>query len=73
MEALDIQNEINRVIYKLCSAHGNMYAVIKAVLREQGGPDIGGVRKPLANLKEGDMEIVKECVLMIEAAIKKYC
>lgn len=71
--ALDIQNEINRVIYKLCSAHGNMYAVIKAVLREQGGPDIGGVRKPLANLKEGDMEIVKECVLMIEAAIKKYC
>ena len=50
-----------------------MYAVIKAVLREQGGPDIGGVRKPLANLKEGDMEIVKECVFMIKAAIKKYC
>lgn len=71
--ALDIQNEINRIIYKLCSAHGNMYAVIKGVLCGQGGPDIGGVRRPLANLTEGDMEIVRESVLMIEAAVKKYC
>lgn len=71
--ALDIQNEINLIISKLCSAHGNMYAVIKEVLLRQGGPDIGGVRKPLANLKEGDMEIVRKCVLIIETAIKKYC
>lgn len=71
--ALDIQNTINAIICKLCSAHGNMYAVIKEVIRRQGGPDIGGVRKPLANLIENDLAIAKECVHIIQAAVKKYC
>lgn len=71
--ALDIQNEINFIIYKLCSAHGNMYAVIKEVIRRQGGPDIGGVRKPLADLIENDLAIAEDCVHSIRAAIEKYC
>ena len=29
-EAMEIQYAVNAVIYKMCSAHGNMYAVIKA-------------------------------------------
>ena len=72
-EARVIQNDICRIIYKLCSGHGNMYAVIKEVIRIQGGPDIGGVKAPLANLIESDKEVCKEAADMIAEAINKYC
>lgn len=72
-EARVIQNEACRIIYKLCSTHGNMYATIKEVIRLQGGPDIGGVKAPLADLVEADKVICKEAADMIMAAIKNYC
>ncbi len=72
-KARDMQNEACRIIYKMCSAHGNMYAVIKEILRRSGGPDCGSVRAPLAELIEGDYAIVDECVAMIHAALAKYC
>ena len=71
--ALEIQNECCRIIYKMCSTHGNMYAVIKAILRKQGAPDCGSVRAPLAELVEADMAIVDECAAMIQTAVAKYC
>ena len=71
--AREIQNEVCRIIYKLCSARGNMYAVIKGVLRRQGGPDCGGVRLPLASLAPDDEAVVEESAAMIAAAIQKYC
>ena len=72
-KAREIQNECCRIIYKLCSAKGNMYAVIKAVLVKQGGPDCGGVRLPLASLAPEDEAVVEESASMIKAAIAKYC
>ncbi len=72
-EARRIQNDICRIIYKLCEPHGNMYAVIKEVIRMQGGPDIGSVRAPLAELIEADKAICKEASDMIDEAYKKYC
>ena len=72
-KAQDMQNEACRIIYKMCSAHGNMYAVIKEILRRTGGPDCGSVRAPLAELIDSDYPIVDQCVAMINAAIKKYC
>ena len=72
-EARVIQNDICRIIYKLCSAKGNMYGVIKEVIRIQGGPDIGSVRAPLAELVESDYAVCKEAADMITEAIKKYC
>jgi len=71
--ALDIQNDCCRIIYKLCSGHGNMYAMIKEALRKMGCPDCGSVRAPLAELVESDYAIVDECVAMITAALAKYC
>ena len=71
--ALEIQNDCCRIIYKLCSGHGNMYAMIKEVLRKMGCPDCGSVRAPLAELVESDYPIADECVAMIQAAIAKYC
>ena len=72
-EAQPIQNECCRIIYKMCSGRGNMYAVIKQVIRLQGGPDCGSVRAPLAPLTEADLAVAKEAADMIAAAIAKYC
>ena len=69
----EVQNECCRIIYKMCSAKGNMYAVIKAILRRQGGPDCGGVRLPLAPMVDSDEAIADECAAMIANAIAKYC
>lgn len=71
--AREVQNEICRIIYKMCSTHGNMYATIKEIIRLQGGPDVGGVRAPLAQLTEADKEIAGKCAEQIANAIKLYC
>lgn len=72
-KAREIQNEICRIIYKMCSAHGNLYATMKEIIRLQGGPDVGSVRAPLAELIESDYTIARECAEQIAQAIKKYC
>ena len=71
--ARQIQNDCCRIIYKMCSAHGNMYAVIKEILRINGGPDCGSVRAPLAEMVENDYNIAQGTAQMIRAAIQKYC
>lgn len=72
-EAREIQNAACRIIYKMCSTHGNMYAAIKEIIRLQGGPDAGGVKAPLADLTEADRTICKETADMIAETIQKYC
>lgn len=71
-EARKIQDACCHVIYRMCSTKGNMYAVIKGILRENGGPDIGGVRAPLYELQEEDLSIVRECAAEIRRLIEKY-
>ena len=71
-EAREIQDDCLQIIKNLCSCKGNMYAVIKAVLRKMGAPDCGGVRAPLFNLVPEDEEQVDKCVEMIKAAYAKY-
>ena len=72
-KALEIQNDCCRIIYKMCSGHGNMYGMIKEILRIMGGPDCGSVRAPLAELIESDLVIAKDCAAMIREAVAKYC
>ena len=72
-KALEIQNDCCRIIYKMCSGHGNMYGMIKEILRINGGPDCGSVRAPLAELIESDLPIAQEAAEMIRTAIAKYC
>lgn len=71
--ARSIQDECCHIIYKMCSCQGNMYAVIKGILRENGAPDIGGVREPLYNLLPEDMPTVRDCAKQIRECIEKYC
>jgi len=71
-EARQIQNEICRIIYAMCAAHGNLYAVMKAILKKWG-VEAGGVRKPLPGLAESDRAVVDACAEQIQAAVAKYC
>ncbi len=71
-KACALQHDINNIIYKLCSGKGNMYALIKAVLKKRVGLDFGGVRPPLAEVTDADAPIVDEAKAMIERAIEKY-
>ncbi len=71
-KAREIQYAANEIIYKMCSAHGNMYGVIKAILKINEGLELGGVRKPLASLVKEDEPIVAEAARMIQAAKEKF-
>lgn len=70
--ANEIQYDVNDIIEKLTSGHGNMYAMIKEVLRINEGLDIGSVRKPLVALTDADKEIAKVAAKMIADAKKKF-
>ena len=70
--ARQIQNEIDHIIYKMCSAHGNLYAVQKAILAKDGVP-CGSVRKPMPALIDSDAAVVDEAHAMIAAAVAKFC
>lgn len=69
--AREIQNECCRIIYALCE-HGNLYAIIKGVLKVRG-VEVGNTRKPMPGLTAEDQPLVEKCVGMIDAAIAKYC
>lgn len=71
-KACALQHDINNIIYTLCSGKGNMYALIKAVLKKRVGLDLGGVRAPLYNMVESDAPIVDKAASMIDAAVAKY-
>ena len=68
----ELQNEIDEVIYTMCSTKGNMYATAKAALKKLAGLDLGGVRAPLLNLEDGDEAIVDKVVSLVEASTKKW-
>lgn len=72
-KAAEIQYAADEIIYAMCACHGNLYAVMKEILRLREGIDIGGVKKPLAALIEEDIPQVKKCAAMIDRAIEKYC
>ncbi len=65
----DIQKKCNQIISKLCSGKGNMYAVIKGVLKLQG-MDIGSVRPPFFPLQKEDDTLVQACYQLIKESIQ---
>ncbi len=70
--AQELQYSINEIIYKMCSARGNMYGVIKEILKQKDELDLGSVREPLPALCSNDKVIVEEAVEMIRVAYEKY-
>ena len=67
-----VQNEVCRIISAMCTAHGNLYAVMKAILKKNG-LNVGGVRAPLPQLSTDDEKIVNQCKEMIATAVARYC
>ena len=70
--AEELQDDINEIIYTMCSTKGNMYATAKAALKKRAGLELGGVREPLLNLQDGDEVIVDKVVELVEAAVAKW-
>lgn len=68
-KARKLQNMANEIITDLCSCRGNMYAVIKEVLKLKEGIDLGGVRAPLANVTAEDMEKISKCAGKISSVL----
>ena len=72
-EAQKVQYAVNGIIYEMCACRGNLYAVIKEILKLREGLDIGSVRKPLSGVFPEDAEQVKKCVDMVEKAVAEFC
>lgn len=72
-DAMKLQNIVSGLIALMGECKGNLYAVLKEILRIRAGIDIGSVRKPLMPLMETDMAIVKNCAERIEDAVRIYC
>ena len=70
--ARDIQNAVDEIIYKMCEAKGNLYAVLKEIIRRRTGLDLGSVRAPLSPLATSDESIVEVAISMIEKAEEKF-
>ncbi len=67
-----LQDDIDEVIYTMCSTKGNMYATAKAALKKLSGLELGGVRAPLLNLEDGDEVIVDKVVSLVSAAVENW-
>ncbi len=72
-QACELQAAICRIIEQICSGQCNMYAMIKEILRQQGGPDIGDARRPLAGLTQPDKTVAAQCVKAIQAVKEQFC
>ena len=70
--AKELQFTINTIIGKLTAAHGNMYSVIKEVLKINESLNIGSVRAPLTPVTDTDRPIVEEAARLIRAAKETF-
>ena len=70
--AKELQFTINTIIGKLTAAYGNMYSVIKEVLKINENLHIGSVRSPLTPVTGADRPIVEEAARLIRAAKKTF-
>lgn len=71
-KAKELQFTINAIIGKLTAAHGNMYSVIKEVLKINENLNIGSVRAPLTPVTDTDHPIVEEAVRLIRVAKETF-
>lgn len=70
--AKELQFTINTIIGKLTAAHGNMYSVIKEVLKINENLNVGSVRAPLTPVTDTDHPIVEEAARLIRVAKETF-
>lgn len=69
--ACEIQYEANQIISEMCRCSGNLYAVMKEIIRQREGLELGSVRPPLPGLTAEDMPRVERCREMTDAAVAR--
>lgn len=67
--ACDLQQIANEIISMLVSCHGNLYAVIKEIIKIRDGINLGSVRSPLPSLIDKDMPKVIATAKRIDEVI----
>ncbi|NMD38337.1 MAG: N-acetylneuraminate lyase [Christensenellaceae bacterium] len=70
--AHEIQSDCLDIINGLTSCHGSMYAVIKEVIKQRDGLELGGVRHPMPDIISEDMPKIKKVVELIDKTYKKW-
>ncbi|MBQ9131437.1 MAG: dihydrodipicolinate synthase family protein [Clostridia bacterium] len=65
-----LQSKANEIIFSMCSCKGNLYAVMKEIIKIREGIDLGSVRRPLPPLAPEDTDKVKACAAMIDTLIQ---
>lgn len=72
-DALNIQRAVCKIISTMTKAKGNLYAVMKEILKRREGLNLGSVRKPLPAVEECDFKIIEEAISLIDKAIADFC
>ncbi|MBS4462528.1 dihydrodipicolinate synthase family protein [Aerococcaceae bacterium zg-B36] len=70
--AQEIQMKITEIIFTMVQCQGNLYDVMKTILKREG-LNIGHVRGPLAQVTEADTPIIDKAHQLIKDARAKYC
>lgn len=70
--ATEIQFKITEIIFTMVGCQGNLYDVMKEILRREG-LECGHVRGPLASITEADTPTIDRAHEMIKAARNMYC
>ena len=70
--ARDLQNAIDAIIYKMCECSGNLYSVLKEVIRKRDGLYLGSVRRPLQGFRAEDEPVIDEACKMIDDALRRF-
>lgn len=70
--AKELQYAINEIISLMVSCHGNMYAVVKEILRINENLNIGTVRSPLAQVVDNDSEMIQKAANLIKDTKEKF-
>lgn len=67
-----IQAKITEIIFTMVSGEGNLYGIMKAILKREG-LNIGSVRGPLYEVTEADATIIEKAHQMINDARAEFC
>ncbi|MGX7075898.1 dihydrodipicolinate synthase family protein [Globicatella sanguinis] len=70
--ATEIQFKITEIIFTMVGCQGNLYDVMKEILRREG-LECGHVRGPLARITDADKPTIDRAHDMIKAARSQYC
>lgn len=71
-QAKELQYAINEIIGLMVSGHGNMYSVVKEILRINEDLNLGSVRAPLAPFVESDLASIQKAAALIQETKEKF-